>query len=551
MPNQTSSLLKKNQLIQLTIDSLSSDGNGVGRYEGLAVFVPDTAPGDKITARVTKALKSYAFARVEKLLVPGPGRCEPDCPVCAPCGGCSLRHITYEAECAAKTGFVRDAFARLGGLDIPVDEVLPSPLVERYRNKVQLPVGRDSDGHIVTGFYAGRSHRIIRTPDCRLQPEWMNALAARACTLFEDCGVEPYNEETGKGRIRHLYMRQGWHSGRRLLCFVVNGNGLPQEAEICRILQEEFELTTILVNRNTARTNVILGQTTRTVLGPGVIEDTLAGVPLRMGVHEFYQVNTPAAELLYATARRYAALRPDDFLLDLYCGMGTIGLSMLPDCRRLVGVEVVPQAVDAAKETAARLGLSAEQADFYCMDAGTAAARFAAEGARPDVIVVDPPRKGCDEATLKALVDMAPRTIVMVSCNPATAARDTRALADAGYRPETIQPVDLFPRTKHCETVVLLSKLNTKQHVEVELNLDELDLTAAESKATYDEIKAYVLEKYGLKVSSLYISQIKRKCGLDVGQNYNLSKKEDAKVPQCPPEKEAAIIEALKHFQMI
>ena len=458
MPNQTFSPLKKNQLIELTIDSLSSDGNGVGRFEGLAVFVPSTAPGDKITARVTKALKNYAFARVEKLLTPGPGRCEPDCPVCGPCGGCSLRHITYQAECAAKSGFVRDAFARLGGLDTPVAEVLPSPLVERYRNKVQLPVGRDSNGHIVTGFYAGRSHRIIRTPDCRLQPEWMNALAARACTLFEEYGVEPYNEETGKGRIRHLYMRQGWHSGQRLLCFVVNGNGLPHEAEICRQLQKEFGLTTVLVNRNNARTNVILGQTTRTAVGPGVIEDTLAGVPLRMGVHEFYQVNTPAAELLYATARRYAALQPDDFLLDLYCGMGTIGLSMLPDCRRLVGVEVVPQAVEAAKETAVRLGLSAEQADFYCMDAGTAAARFAAEGARPDVIVVDPPRKGCDEATLKALVDMAPRTIVMVSCSPATAARDTRALSDAGYRVDAVQPVDLFPRTKHCETVVLLSK---------------------------------------------------------------------------------------------
>lgn len=462
MPNQTSSVLKKNQLIELSIDSLSSDGSGVGRYEGMAVFVPGTAPGDKIAARVTKALKSYAFARVEKLLVPGPGRCEPDCPVCGPCGGCSLRHITYESECAAKTGFVRDAFARLGGLDAPVADVLPSPLEERYRNKVQLPVGRDSDGHIVTGFYAGRSHRIIKTPDCRLQPDWMNALAARACALFEEYGVEPYNEETGKGRIRHLYMRQGWHSGQRLLCFVVNGNGLPHEADICETLQKEFELTTVLVNRNTARTNVILGQSTRTVLGPGVIEDTLAGVPLRMGVHEFYQVNTPAAELLYATARRYAALRPDDFLLDLYCGMGTIGLSMLPDCRRLVGVEVVPQAVDAAKETAARLGLTSEQADFYCMDAGTAAARFAAEGARPDVIVVDPPRKGCDEATLKALVDMAPRTIVMVSCNPATAARDTRALADAGYHPETIQPVDLFPRTKHVETVVLMSRVEGK-----------------------------------------------------------------------------------------
>ena len=284
----------------------------------------------------------------------------------------------------------------------------------------------------------------------------MNALAARACALLEENGITAYNEETHTGRVRHLYMRQGWHSGQRLLCFVVNGNGLPNEAEICEALQKEFDLTTILINRNNARTNVILGAKTRVALGPGYIEDTLSGVSLRMGVHEFYQVNTPAAEALYAKAREFAALTPDDFLLDLYCGMGTIGLSMLPDCRRLVGVEVVPQAVDGAKETAARLGLAADKADFRCQDAGAAAAQLAAEGARPDVIVVDPPRKGCDEATLTAIAAMAPRTVVMVSCNAATAARDTRWLVEHGYKAEEVQPVDLFPRTKHVECVVKL-----------------------------------------------------------------------------------------------
>ena len=257
-----------------------------------------------------------------------------------------------------------------------------------YRNKVQLPVGLDADGHVVTGFYAGRTHRIVPCPDCKLQPEWMNALARRACALLEANGIAPYDEETGKGRVRHLYMRQGWHSGQRLLCFVVNGNGLPNEAEICRTLQQEFQLTTVLINRNTARTNVILGRDTRTVLGPVVIEYTLAGVPIQMGVHEFYQVNTPAAELLYAKAKEFARLQPDDFLLDLYCGMGTIGLSMKPHCRRLVGVEVVPQAVEGAKTVAAHLGLPPEEADFYCMDAGEAATRLASEGAHPDVIVV-------------------------------------------------------------------------------------------------------------------------------------------------------------------
>ncbi len=380
----------------------------------------------------------------------------------------------------------------------------------------------------------------------------MNALARRACALLEANGIAPYDEETGKGRVRHLYMRQGWHSGQRLLCFVVNGNGLPNEAEICRTLQQEFQLTTVLINRNTARTNVILGRDTRTVLGPGVIEDTLAGVPIQMGVHEFYQVNTPAAELLYAKAKEFARLQPDDFLLDLYCGMGTIGLSMKPHCRRLVGVEVVPQAVEGAKTVAAHLGLPPEEADFYCMDAGEAATRLASEGAHPDVIVVDPPRKGCDNATLTAIVQMAPRTLVMVSCNPSTAARDAKFLCEQGYTLEKVQPVDLFPRTRHVETVVLLSKgeIDSKK-VRVEFSLEDMDMSGFQKGATYEQIKAYVLEHTGLKVSSLYISQIKRKCGLDVGQNYNLSKKEDAKVPKCPPEKEAAIRDALKYFQMI
>lgn len=450
--------LTKNQIIPLTIESLSSDGNGVGRYQGQAVFVPSTAPGDRIRARITKGLKSYAFGRVEELLAPGPGRVEPDCPVCGPCGGCSLRHLTYPAECAAKTSFVRDAFARLGGLSLSVADTLPAPLEARYRNKVQLPVGTDEAGHLITGFYAGRSHRIIRCADCKLQPDWMNRLAARACTLLEEAGVPAYDEEGHTGLIRHLYLRQGWHSGQRLLCFVVNGKSLPREDHIARTLRQEFALTTVLLNTNTASTNVILGRETRTLLGPGQIQDTLAGVSIRMGVHEFYQVNTPAAELLYAKARELAGLQPGDFLLDLYCGMGTIGLSMLPDCRRLLGVEVVPAAVEGARATAARLGLPPERADFLCMDAGQAAASLARKGEHPDVIVVDPPRKGCDAATLEAMVSMAPRTIVMVSCNAATAARDVHFLAEHGYCPGSVQPCDLFPRTRHVEAVLALHR---------------------------------------------------------------------------------------------
>lgn len=542
----------KNQIFEVTVENLSSDGNGVAHVEGQAIFVPGTAPGDVIACRIVKPMKSYAFGRMERLIVPGPGRIPSDCPVCTPCGGCGLRHMSYEAECAAKTGFVQDAFTRLGHFDQQVLPVLPSPLSERYRNKVQLPVGLDGAGHPVTGFYAGRSHRIVPCSDCKLQPEWMNRLADRACALMEEYSISPYDETTHTGLVRHLYMRQGWHSGQRLLCLVINGKSLPRESEFCRRLQQEFNLTTVLVNRNTQRTNVILGQDTRTVLGPGVIEDTLAGVPLQMGVHEFYQVNTPAAEVLYAKAREFAGLRPGDFLLDLYCGMGTIGLSMKPDCDRLVGVEVVPQAVEEAAATAARLGLPAGNAEFLCMDAGEAASRFAAQGQHPDVIVVDPPRKGCDAATRQAIVTMSPRTVVMVSCNAATAARDARALCDAGYHLEVIQPVDLFPRTRHVETVVLLSKgeVDSKK-IRVEFSLEDMDMSEFQDGATYPQIKEYVLEHTGLKVSNLYISQIKRKCGIEVGKNYNLPKSEDSRQPQCPPEKEKAIREAFKYFGMI
>lgn len=292
-----------------------------------------------------------------------------------------------------------------------------------------------------------------------------------------------------------------------------------------------------------------MGRQCRTLWGESTLADTLCGVPVQLSPLSFYQVNTLGAERLYGEVARMAQLASGNTLLDLYCGAGTIGLSMAAACGQLVGVEIVPEAVENARANAARMG--AQNVRFLCADAASAAQQLLAEGLRPDVVVLDPPRKGCDEATLSAVATMAPRRVVMVSCNAATAARDAAWLAAHGYAPQAVRPVDMFPRTRHVETVVLLSKLNAKQHIEVELNLDELDLTSAESKATYDEIKAYVLEKYGLKVSSLYISQVKRKCGLDVGQNYNLSKKEDAKVPQCPPEKKTAIMEALKHFQMI
>ena len=546
--------LQKNQLLTLRIERLSNDGSGVAHSsEGEAVFVPGTAPGDEAQVRIVKDCGRYAFGILDKLLTPSPDRIPVDCAVAGPCGGCSLRHLDYAAELRAKQESVADAFRRIGGLDVPVLDALPSPEVDRYRNKVQFPVGRDKDGAPCIGFYAGRTHRIVPCPDCKLQPGVLNDIGNTLCAFFAAHGIQPYDEERGKGLVRHIFLRRGAHSGQIMVCLVCTRPKLPHSDELVALLREKFrDIATILINVNAKKTNVILGEESVTLYGPGFIEDTLCGVPVRLGPLSFYQVNTLAAERLYGVAAEYAQLEPDDVLLDLYCGMGTIGLSMAGHCRELIGVEIIPEAIDSAKANAARMGDAvAAKSRFFCADAGEAAARLATEGLRPDVIMLDPPRKGCDETTLSAVVQMSPRRVVYVSCNPSTAARDAAWLGQHGYRAEKVQPVDLFPRTKHVETVCLLSKLNAKQHIEVDIHMDELDLTDAEKKATYSEIKEYVLEHTGLKVSSLYIAQVKQKCGIIERENYNKPKSDDAKQPQCPPDKEKAIKEALKHFGMI
>ena len=545
--------VKKNQIIPLTIESLSSDGSGIGHYEGEAVFVPATAPGDVLQVRIVKDMGRYAFGITEQVLSPSPDRRPADCAVAGPCGGCCFRHLTYPAELAAKRQFVADAFARIGGLALPVEPVLPSPEVERYRNKAQFPVGRDKNGRICVGFYAGRTHRIVPCADCALQPQVFNEIAAFLCEAFARYGIEPYDETSGSGLIRHIFLRRGEHCGQIMVCLVSTGARLPHAQALCAALRTQFpDIRSILLNINSRRTNVILGQETLTLAGEPFIEDTLCGVPIRLGPLSFYQVNTPAAEQLYRTAAAFAALQPGERLLDLYCGMGTIGLSMAEQCGELIGVEIVPEAIAAAKVSAARMGDGiAAKCRFFCADAGEAARRLAGEHLRPDVIVLDPPRKGCDEATLGAVVEMSPSRVVMVSCNPATAAWDVKFLAAHGYLPQKVQPADLFPRTKHVETVILLSRKTPDDTIEVDLDLDELDITSAESKATYQEIKDYVLKEFGLKVSTLYISQVKRKYGIEVGEHYNISQKENQKVPQCPKEKEDAIRAALEHFAMI
>ena len=547
--------LQKNQILTLRIERLSSDGSGVAHSaDGEAVFVPGTAPGDEARVRIVKDCGRYAFGILDELLTPSPDRIPVDCPVAGPCGGCSLRHLDYAAELRAKQESVLDAFRRIGGLEVPVLDILPSPEVDRYRNKVQFPVGVDKNGAPCIGFYAGRTHRIVPCPDCKLQPGVLNEIGNALCAFFAQQGIRPYDEQSGKGLVRHIFLRRGAHSGQIMVCLVCTRAKLPHAEQLCTALREQFPaISTILLNVNAKNTNVILGGENHILYGPGYIEDTLCGVPVRLGPLSFYQVNTLAAERLYGVAAQYAQLTPDDTLLDLYCGMGTIGLSMADQCRELIGVEIVPEAIESAKANAARMGEAvAAKSRFFCADAGQAATQLAAEGLHPDIVMLDPPRKGCDEATLSAVVRMAPRRVVYVSCNPATAARDAAWLEKNGYHAEKVQPVDLFPRTKHVECVISLSKgeIDSKK-IRVEFSLEGMDTSGLQKGATYPEIKARVLEQTGLKVSSLYISQVKQKCGLEVRENHHKAKSENTKRPQCPPEKEAAIRDALKYFKMI
>lgn len=544
--------LEKNTIFEAQVTGYTTEGAGVVRTPaGIPVFVPGAAQGDTLRVRVVKSLKTYAFGRIEEILLPSPDRVEEDCPVSRQCGGCVFRHISYEAELRAKEQRVRDALSRIGGFsDLPVLPILGAQQPDRYRNKAQFPIGSDGEGGILFGFYSTHSHRIIPCKDCLLHPvEFIRAMEAVSRWQAET-GETAYDEEMGKGTLRHLYLRKGFASGQVMVCIVANAASLRGEERLCELLRESVPgLSGVLLNRNTERTNVVLGKENRVLWGSELLEDTLCGLRFTLSPHSFYQVNRDQAERLYETAAQYAALTGKETVLDLYCGAGTIGLSMAAHAKRLIGVEIVEDAVENARANAARNGVT--NAEFLCGDAPKAAAMLRARGEAPDVVILDPPRKGCGEELVDVVSSMSPRRVVYVSCDPATLARDLRFFASRGYQPQEARPADLFPRTAHVETVVLLSQQKPDDTIEIDLDLDELDATAAETKATYEEIKAYVWEKHHLKVSSLYISQIKRKCGLEVGQNYNLSKSENPKVPKCPPEKEAAIMDALKHFQMI
>ena len=539
---------RKNSVHVLDITGYTAEGMGVGRLEGRVVFVPGTIQGERWKVQLLKVNKTVAWGRGAELLVPSPERREPDCPLYGRCGGCQFRHMTYAEELRAKEQRIRDALSRLGGVELEPGPVLGAADTARYRNKVQFPVALEKKG-LAVGYYRARSHDVLDAPDCPLQPLSVTRLREAFKGWMEENAVPAYEEETGRGLVRHLYVRTN-SRGEALVCVVVNGKKLPGEARLVECLRgAEPGLAGVVLNENTRDTNVILGSGYRTLWGRDWLEEELCGLTFRLSVPSFFQINRAQTQRLYALALEFAGLNGRETVLDLYCGIGTISLALAKEAGKVIGAEIVPQAIEDAKENARRNGLA--NGEFFCGDAGEVAEKLSREGVRPQVICVDPPRKGLSPEVPAVLAGMGPDRIVYVSCDPATLARDVKRFGELGYRAVRARGVDLFPRCAHVETVVLLSKLNAKQHIEVELNLDELDLTAAESKATYEEIKAYVLEHTGLKVSHLYIAQVKQKYGIIERENYNKPKSENARQPKCPPEKEAAITEALKFFGMI
>ena len=543
--------MKKDDLIELTIEDLGVDGEGIGKVDGMAIFVKDAVPGDRVQAKVMKMKKSYGYARLMQVLDPSPERTESRCAFARQCGGCQLQAMTYEAQLDFKAKKVWNHLIRIGGItDLAKPEIIGMDDPWRYRNKAQFPFGTDKEGNPVTGFYAARSHNIIPCTECWLGVEENKVILEKILDHLKTYHISTYDEVSGKGLLRHVLIRKGFTTGEVMVCLILNGRTMPKLTELVNSLREVPGMTSITINVNTKNTNVIMGTEMISVWGQDYITDYIGNIKYQISPLSFYQVNPVQTKKLYETALEYADLKGNETVWDLYCGIGTISLFLAQKAGKVYGVEIVPQAIDDARQNAKLNGI--KNAEFFVGKAEEVLPeKYEKEGIYADVIVVDPPRKGCDTAALETMVKMKPERIVYVSCDSATLARDVKWLGERGYEVKKVKACDMFPGTVHVETIVLLSKLNTKQHIEVELNLDELDLTSAESKATYDEIKAYVLEKHGLKVSSLYISQVKRKCGLDVGQNYNLSKKEDAKVPQCPPEKEAAIMDALRHFGVL
>ena len=561
-------MMQKNELVKVKIEDIGVGGEGIGKVDGYTLFIKDAIIGDVVEAKVMKAKKNYGYARLMNVLTPSEDRVEEVvCPMARKCGGCQIQEMKYPAQLAFKESKVRGNLERIGEVPGELLDQIMHPVVGmdeegmqpfRYRNKAQFPIGTDKDGRVTAGFYAGRTHSIIGNTDCVLGVEVNEEILNCILDFMEEFEIPAYDEVKHKGLVRHVLLRYGFKTDEIMVCLVINGKTIPHCHDLVGRLRQIPGMTSITLSSNTAKTNVIMGDTIRLLWGQEFITDYIGEIKYQISPLSFYQVNPVQTEKLYGLALDYAGLTGNETVWDLYCGIGTISLFLAKKAKQVYGVEIVPQAIDDARNNAKINDIT--NAEFYVGKAEEVLPEYYkeyekthnGEKAHADVIVVDPPRKGCEESLLQTIVNMQPEKVVYVSCDSATLARDVKFLRAKGYELKDVTPVDQFPHTVHVETVVLLSKgeVDSKK-IRVEFSLEDMDMSEFQDGATYPQIKEYVLEHTGLKVSNLYISQIKRKCGIGVGKNYNLPKSEDSRQPQCPPEKEKAIREAFKYFGMI
>lgn len=444
----------KNEIVRLEITDITAEGFGVGRYAGMAVFVPDTAVGDILDAKIVKVKRSYAYAIIDSIVKPSCDRVGTDCKYARKCGGCVFRHINYEAELKIKQSRVKEALKRIAGVDIPCGGIIGAKSPDGYRNKTQFPFASTYE----TGFFARHSHRVIPINFCKLLPYVFNKIALCVCDFCKEFGISVYDENKGIGLLRHLYIRKGEQTNEIMVVLVIADKTLPKADILANRLKQLLgeSLKSFQININTNRTNVILGDKNKVIYGLPYITDILCGVKVRLSPFTFYQVNHDMAERLYQKVAEYANPK-DKSVIDLYCGAGTIGLSMAKYAKSIIGVEIVPEAVEDAKINAKENGIT--NAEFICGDAAKAAETLKAQGKHADVIILDPPRKGCESELLHTIAnDFAPERIVYVSCDPGTLARDIKILASLGFTPQEYTVFDMFPRTGHVETVVRLSQ---------------------------------------------------------------------------------------------
>ena len=554
----------KNDLVTLKITDMGNDGEGIGKVDGYTLFVKDAVIGDTVLAKVMKAKKNYGYARLMEVVEPSPDRVEPPCPYARQCGGCQLQAMSYEQQLRFKTNKVKNHLMRIGGMEeIPMEAIIGMEHPYRYRNKAQFPVGRSKEGKIITGFYAGRTHSIIENRNCLLGVELNEQILDKVIAYMEENHVEPYDEKTGKGLVRHVLTRYGFDSKEVMVCLIVNGNKIPNAESLTESLRQIPGMTSITLNVNKERTNVILGNQITLLWGQTYITDSIGTIKYQISPLSFYQVNPAQTRRMYEKALEYAQLTGEETVWDLYCGIGTISLFLAQKAKQVYGVEIIPQAIEDARRNAALNHL--KNVEFFVGKAEEVLPeKYEKEGVYADVIVVDPPRKGCDEILLDTIVKMSPKRVVYVSCDSSTLARDVKYLGEHGYRVERVCPIDNFSQTVHVETVVLLSHKKPDGHINVKVEFGEgegkvpLDNIAKRAetykpkeRVTYKMIKEYIEAKYGFKVHTAYIAEVKRDLGLPMYDAPNAV--EELKQPRKHPtaEKVEAIKDALKHFEII